>query len=45
MIKDHKTDNTISFIQLTDNLNENKELAELIIETIETYIEENDDTN
>lgn len=39
LIKDHKTDNIISLIQLNDNVEKNTELAEKIITTIEEYIE------
>lgn len=42
LIKDHTTDNIISMIQLTDNINKNKELADRIINTIEEYILENE---
>lgn len=46
LIKDHLDDGVISFIQLDGDLKENKELARLIIETIENYIESdaNDDS-
>lgn len=38
LIKDHETDQIISLIQLTNNINKNKELADRIITTIEDYI-------
>lgn len=39
LIKDHTDNSVISFIQLNGDLKENKELAELIIKTIEDFIE------
>lgn len=39
LIKDHLDDGVISFIQLNGDLEENKELARRIIETIEDYLE------
>lgn len=39
LIKDHLDDGVISFIQLNGDLKENNELAELIIKTIEDFIE------
>lgn len=42
LIKDHETDQIISLIQLTNNINKNKELADRIINTIEEYILEQD---
>ena len=38
-IKDHSTDKIIGMINLNADPDDNLELAELIIETIETYIE------
>ncbi len=40
VIKDHKSDVIIAYINLDDDVEENKELAGRIITTIETYIEE-----
>ena len=42
LIKDHKDDNIVSYIQLFNNSKQNKELAELLIQTIEEYIETGD---
>lgn len=41
-IKDHKTDVIIAMINLTNNQEENLELADLIIETIETYLDQHE---
>ena len=38
LIKDHLNDNMISLVQLNNNLEKNKELADRIINTIEEYI-------
>lgn len=44
LIKDHATDQIVSLIQLTDNIEKNKEIADRIITTIEDYIiEEKED--
>ena len=45
IIKDHKTDVVIAYINLEDKLNENMEVADRLIETIETYIEEKENGN
>ena len=42
LIKDHKNDNIVSLVQLNNNLEKNKELADRIINTIEDYIMENE---
>ena len=39
LIKDHTDDNIVSYIQLFNDSGKNKELANLIIQTIEEYIE------
>lgn len=41
-IKDHKIDVIIAMINLTNNQEENLELADLIIETIETYLDQHE---
>lgn len=38
-IKDHTTDKIVGFISLENKLDKNMELAELIIETIEDYVD------
>lgn len=38
LIKDHLNDNIVSLVQLNNNLEKNKELADRIINTIEDYI-------
>lgn len=38
LIKDHKNDNIVSLVQLTNNITKNKELADRIIDTIEEYV-------
>lgn len=38
LIKDHQNDNIVSLVQLNNNLEKNKELADRIINTIEEYI-------
>lgn len=43
LIKDHLTDQIISLVQLTDNIDKNKELADRIIGAIEEYILEEED--
>ena len=43
LIKDHLNDNIVSLVQLNNNLEKNKELADRIITTIEEYILENED--
>ena len=40
LIKDHTTDEFISYVNLSNLVKENNELADRIIETIESYIEE-----
>lgn len=40
IVKDHKTDVVIAYINFENNVEENLELASRIITTIETYIEE-----
>lgn len=40
LIKDHKTDNIVSFIQLENHKEKNAEIADRIIAAIEAYIEE-----
>lgn len=40
IVKDHKTDVVIAYINFENNVEENLELAGRIIDTIETYIEE-----
>ena len=45
LIKDHKTDKYVSYIQLDNIQDENSELADRIISVIETYIEEKDAEN
>ena len=45
VIKDHKTDVIIAYINLDDNVDENMELAGRIITTIETYIEEKENAD
>ena len=42
LIKDHLTDDIIGYINLTNKQDENKELADLIIATIEQYIDEHE---
>jgi len=42
LIKDHTDDSIISFIQLNGDIEENKVLAQRIIETIEEVIENSD---
>lgn len=42
LIKDHLDDGVISFIQLNGDIEENKVLAQRIIETIEEVIENSD---
>ena len=42
LIKDHSTDHIVSLVQLTNNIDKNKELADRIITTIEEYILENE---
>ena len=42
IIWDHKHDEIIGYINLYDTLEENNELADKIIETIETHIMENE---
>lgn len=43
LIKDHSTDQIISLVQLTNDINKNKDLADRIITAIEEYILENED--
>lgn len=43
LIKDHSTDQIVSLVQVTDNIEKNKELADRIITAIEEYILENED--
>lgn len=43
LIKDHLTDQIISLVQLTDNIDKNKELADRVIGAIEEYILEEED--
>lgn len=38
LIKDHKTDEIIGLIQLNNDIEKNKELADRIINTIEEYV-------
>ena len=47
LIKDHQNDNIVSLVQLTNNIEKNKELADRIIATIEDYIleQENEPQN
>lgn len=47
LIKDHQNDNIVSLVQLTNNIEKNKELADRIINTIEDYIleQENEPQN
>ena len=45
VIKDHKSDVIIAYINLDDDVEENKELAGRIITTIETYIEEKENAD
>ena len=47
LIKDHQNDNIFSLVQLTNNIEKNKELADRIIDTIEDYIleQENESEN
>ena len=47
LIKDHQNDNIVSLVQLTNNIEKNKELADRIIATIEEYIleQENESEN
>lgn len=45
LIKDHTTDKIISFIQLENDRKKNKEIAALIIEAIETWVESNEAEN
>lgn len=40
IIKDHKTDLVVAYVNIDDKLDENMELARRIIGTIEEYIEE-----
>ena len=42
LIKDHSTDQIISLVQLTNDINKNKDLADRIITAIEEYILENE---
>lgn len=43
LIKDHSTDQIVSLVQVADNIEKNKELADRIITAIEEYILENED--
>lgn len=43
LIKDHKDDNIISFIQLFNDKKKNRAVAEEIIKTIEDFLLENED--
>ena len=43
LIKDHSTDQIISLVQLTNDINKNKDLADRVITAIEEYILENED--
>ena len=43
LIKDHSTDRIVSLVQVADNIEKNKELADRIITAIEEYILENED--
>ena len=43
LIKDHSTDQIISLVQLTNDINKNKDLADKVITAIEEYILENED--
>ena len=43
LIKDHSTDQIIGLVQLTNDINKNKDLADRIITAIEEYILENED--
>ena len=43
LIKDHSTDQIISLVQLTNDIEKNKDLADRIITAIEEYILENED--
>ena len=47
LIKDHQNDNIVSLVQLTNNIEKNKELADRIIATIEEFIleQENESEN
>lgn len=38
LIKDHQNDNIVSLVQLNNNIEKNKELADRIIDTIEEYV-------
>lgn len=43
LIKDHTTDKIVSFIQLENDLDKNKEIADLLIAAIESYIEDDNE--
>lgn len=45
LIKDHTTDKIVSFIQLENDKEKNKEIAALIIGAIETWVESNEAEN
>ena len=39
LIKDHQSDNIVCYVNLNSNLDENKELADILITAIENFIE------
>lgn len=45
LIKDHTTDKIVSFVQLENDKEKNKEVATLIIGAIETWVESNEAEN